>query len=314
MHYEIITNPVSGSGKGRQVSRKVQQVLHQKRLSFHINVSHHAGQPRQLAQQFARQSLTDTCLIVIGGDGTLHEVVDGLLNTQQKSPLPVAYIPAGTGNDFARGYGIARKPLIALQRILYVRHLHWINVGHFVNSHHQSGIFLNNFGTGFDATIVHRTNTSRVKKFLNQHHLGTLSYVVKAIGVLIHQPSFTVKVTTHDQTETFQQAYLVVTSNHPFIGGGIQIAPDESIDRSELELVVLEKKHFITLLSSMIMFAASKVTKSRHARVFRGSQLQYSVSPAQHGQIDGEELGCHPFNLTMTCQKYPFLEQSIRTK
>ncbi len=314
MHYEIITNPVSGSGKGHQVSRMIQQSLHQQGVSFHINVSQRAGQPRQIAQQFARRSLTNTCIIVIGGDGTLHEVVDGLLNTQQKSPLPVAYIPAGTGNDFARGYGISRKPLIALQQILDAHHPHWINVGHFLNSHHQSGIFLNNFGTGFDAAIVHRTNASRVKKFLNQHHLGTLSYVAKAIGVLIRQQSFTVTVTTSGQTEIFRHAYLVVTSNHPFIGGGIQVAPDESIDRSELELVVLEKKHFLTLLGSIIMFAAGKVTKSRHAYVFRGSQLKYSISPAQHGQIDGEELGCHPFNLTMTCQKYPFLEESIHTK
>lgn len=311
MHYEIITNPASGSGKGHQVSQLIQQRLITMKISFHLNVSQHAGQPREIASHIAHHPLADTRLVVIGGDGTLHEVIDGLLQANQRSPIPVAYIPAGTGNDFARGYGISRKPLVALQQILDADNVRFINVGKFTMNQHQSGIFLNNFGTGFDAAIVHRTNTSRIKNFLNHHHLGTLSYVAKAIGALIHQQPFTVEVVQSNQSIVFNHAFLVVSSNHPYIGGGIQVAPDEDIERHELELVVLEKHDPITLLGSIIMFACGQVAKSRHAYVFRGRELQYFVHPAQYGQIDGEELGQHSFNLKMTCQTYPLWEQPL---
>lgn len=313
MQYEVIINPEAGSGKGRHVWQSIAQELEERQLSYHAHVSKAAGQPRILAAKIAQQQLSEpTCVVVIGGDGTLHEVIDSLMHIPQKTKLPVGYIPAGTGNDFARGYGISPQPLAALQQILTNQRIRFINVGQFTSKQGHSGIFLNNFGIGFDAAIVHQTNASKMKKFLNHHHLGTLSYVSKAIGVLINQPSFDVEVTMNNHHYHFPNGFLVISSNHPFIGGGIKVAPDQRIDRNQLELVVLEKRDPITLLHSIILFALGRIAQAKNAHFFRGETIDYQIHPAQHGQIDGEELGKHAFQLHLTCSQYPMWDHSTK--
>lgn len=116
MKYEIIINPEAGSGKGLYIWRTVSKALNDQQITYKAHLSNAAGQPRILATKISQAIVsTTTCIIVIGGDGTLHEVIDGLMHTKRQVQLPVAYIPAGTGNDFARGYGISTKPLQALQ-------------------------------------------------------------------------------------------------------------------------------------------------------------------------------------------------------
>lgn len=311
IHYEIIINPASGSGKGSRVWKIIQQALYDQHVSFSDHISHSAGQPRQIVLQLLQSpAFHPDCIIVIGGDGTLHEVISGLMKAEQNVPIPVAYIPAGTGNDFARGYGISTNPTQALQQILNNQQLHTINIGEF-NNNDEHGIFINNFGIGFDAAIVHQTNASKMKRFLNHHHLGSLSYISKAIGVLIHQPSFNVQVTVDSHQYHFPNGFLVVSSNHPYIGGGIKVAPDQKINQTELELVVLEKHDPLSLLGAIILFAIGKVAHSRFAHIFRGTTIKYGISPAQHGQIDGEELAPQCFNLQLSCSSYPFWEEPL---
>lgn len=311
MKYLFLINPCAGGGNGKVVWQQIRSYLSDNpQIQYEYLISKSVGHPQELATQAARRSDID-CLIVIGGDGTLHEAVTGLVAAKESTPLPVGYIPAGTGNDFARGYGISTEPLEALQQILTNRQVRVINLGHYYDqSRHVSGIFLNNFGIGFDAAIVYATNNSRAKEFLNHHHLGTFSYVFKAVKVLFTQPVFSVQVQTENQLQTFDRAFLLVASNHPYIGGGIRVAPDQRIDQPQLELVVVEKKHWLTLLWSMLMFASGRIISSRYAHLFRGKQLHYRISPAQYGQIDGEEPGKHQFDLVLNCHNYPFWQRS----
>lgn len=313
MKYLFLVNPCAGSGKGQQVWRTIQQLLPQTGIDYEKVESTHPGHPRELAQWQAARRTDIDCLIVIGGDGTLHEVIAGLIASHRQPALPVAYIPAGTGNDFARGYGISTQPRQALRQILDNDHQHIINVGRFTDqATKQSGIFINNLGIGFDAAIVHATNHSRAKDFLNHHHLGTFSYIVKAIKVLFTQPTFQVTVTQPNQQPwSFDRAFLLIASNHPFIGGGIRVAPDQRVDQQELELIVLEKRHLLSLIYSILLFALGRLANSGRAKVFRGTELRYQLSPAQYGQIDGEELNRHAFDLSLACTSYPLWQQPL---
>lgn len=312
MKYLFIINPCAGGGKGKTAWSKVQaQLAATPGIQFDCITSRYVGQPRELAAQAAQRNDLD-CLVVVGGDGTLHEVITGLMTVQQDDPLPVAYIPAGTGNDFARGYGITTDPRQALVQILTNQRTHRINIGHYHDySQNCDGIFLNNFGIGFDAAIVHATNHSRAKTFLNHHHLGTFAYIYKAVRVFFTQPAFQVKIQDGRQLQTFNHAFLLVASNHPYIGGGVRIAADQRIDQQELELVVVEKRHWSTLLWAMLMFASGHLITSRFAHLFRGKALRYQVTSAQYGQIDGDEPGKRAFDLVLSCCSYPFWQQPL---
>lgn len=303
MKYCFLINPCAGSGKGKSVWQQVNAYLVKAGIDYSYLLSKYPGHPRTLARQLASEHHRVDSLVVVGGDGTLHEVITGLIEIPQATKLPVAYIPAGTGNDFARGYGIATKPLAALDQILNNQQPHLINVGKYHDmASGQHGIFLNNFGIGFDAAIVHATNNSRAKDFLNHHHLGTFSYISKAIKVLLTQSPFKVQI----NGQTFNRAFLLIASNHPYIGGGIKVAPDQRVDQRQLELVVVEKRHWLTLVWSILMFAFGKIPYSRYSHVFHGSTLTYQVNPAEYGQVDGEEPGKHAFQLRLSCCSYPF--------
>lgn len=115
MKYCFLVNPCAGSGKGKLAWQQIHSYLVKTGINYDYLLSQHPGHPRRLAAQLASNRGQTDCLVVVGGDGTLHEVITGLLETPQREQLPVAYIPAGTGNDFARGYGISVKPLQALR-------------------------------------------------------------------------------------------------------------------------------------------------------------------------------------------------------
>lgn len=310
--YLFLINPAAGSGKAANVWRLLQALLAKDNVSYDFRFSKHPGHPRVIARDINKQQKYD-CLVVVGGDGTLHEVINGLYQQQAKQEkMMVAYIPAGTGNDFARGYGISTDPQIALRQILKNDQPREISIGCFkeLNSG-KHGIFLNNIGIGFDAAIVHATNHSRLKNFLNHHHLGTLSYIAKAIRVFFTQPTFQTVIKSGPGTITLPRTFLLITSNHPYIGGGIVLAPDAKIDHRELELVVVEKRSWWSLLAAMLMFASGRLIYSRQARVIRSRKLEYQIGSPQDCQLDGEEPGKMPYHLRLTCGSYPFWEKPL---
>lgn len=307
MQYHFIINPQAGSGKGKLAWESLESQLNQEGINYRAFWSKYAGHPRTLARNLGQQHLQDSCVVVIGGDGTLHEVIQGLMSTSMDDPIPTAYIPAGTGNDFARAYRISFDPLTAWQQIKNNRQQHWINVGVYKN-YSQEGIFLNNLGIGFDASIVNRTVDSKMRDFLNHHHIGKLAYSTKAVDSLIHQPGFHLQVQHGGQIIDFPRAFLVICSNHPYIGGGIKVAPDQQITQPEFELAIVERRHWATLLWSTLMFAGGRLIHSRFAHIFRGSEMNYRISSPQYGQADGEVLGKRTFDLHISSRRWPMWE------
>lgn len=309
--YLFLINPAAGSGKAADVWRLLQTLLAKENVDYDFCFSKHPGHPRAIANDTGKQRKYG-CLVVVGGDGTLHEVIDGLYQQAKQEKMMVAYIPAGTGNDFARGYGISTDPRIALQQVLKNDRPRKINIGCFqeLNSG-KHGVFLNNIGIGFDAAIVHATNHSRLKSFLNHHHLGTLSYIAKAIHVFFTQPTFQTVIKDRTGVVTLSRTFLLITSNHPYIGGGVVLAPDAKVDHHELELVVVEKRNWWSLLAAMLMFAGGRLIYSRQARVIRSRKLEYQIGSPQDCQLDGEEPGKMPYHLRLTCGSYPFWEKPL---
>lgn len=92
-------------------------------------------------------------LVVLGGDGTLHNVINSLL--PYDSTIPLSYIPCGSGNDFARGVGLSRNIDKALHQILRTRRPKEIQTIHYVEANQEEiGLATNNVGLGLDAAIV----------------------------------------------------------------------------------------------------------------------------------------------------------------
>lgn len=317
MEYSIIVNPLAGSGRAKKIWQQLQNRLNELNIVYQVVETRYHGHAvdlaARIAHRFASAAATHV-VMVVGGDGTLHETLNGLIKAN--SSLPLAYIPAGSGNDFARGYGLSQDPMTALKQVLDAQRPTPINVGHYYDAIKQEeGYFLNNLGIGFDAAIVSQANASRAKKRLNRWHLGNLSYMSQALGVLYNQEPFETMVQEKNgHHHLFPKTFILIASNHPYIGGGFKIAPDESLQSSTLELLVVERRNWLITLWCLRQFARGKLNHSRFAKCFRASRLHYVTTSLEFAQTDGEEMGSRFMDLTLDTCQYPFWGTSLKEK
>src|SRR5690625_2788740 len=98
--YLFIVNPIAGNGRGIKIFLELKKLALFSELKTRVFVTEYKGHAKEIAQEISQSAITNTleAVTVIGGDGTLHEVVNGL-----SKDIPIAFIPAGSGNDFYRG-------------------------------------------------------------------------------------------------------------------------------------------------------------------------------------------------------------------
>jgi YegS/Rv2252/BmrU family lipid kinase len=315
MPYSIIINPTAGNGYAKEAWPAIQHELDSSQVDYHHQFTKYAGHATYLATKLAQSQMSQetTVVIAMGGDGTLHEVLNGLIKGAPNRPLPLAYIPAGTGNDFARAYGISLDPRTALRQIMDADQTRTINIGHYRDAIKKTDhYFLNNVGIGFDAAIVSRTNSSKAKRKLNRHHqLGHFAYASQALAVLYNQAPFSLMAQGEHGREFFEKAYIAVVTNHPYIGGGFQIAPTASLDQDGLDLVIAERRSWPTTFWQLIQLAHGKLMDSRLANHYHGRRFHVTTTSLEFGQVDGEEMGNQFMDLTMSTATYPFRQQSL---
>lgn len=303
MNLHIIANPFSGSGNGHKTLTTTKNYLTQQNVPFHIYETHYAGHEKELVKTLVKEALTDwehqadtfPLLTVIGGDGTLHQVLNAI---QDYPNIPIAYIPGGSGNDFARGAGIPLNTKQAIDNIIQLDIPKSINLLQAMDEDNKTLSVLNNVGIGLDAFIVSTANQSAAKKRLNQYGLGSLSYLFAAIKVLFQQKSFPIAFTLDNkETISFDKAYLCTTTNHPYFGGGIALDPTASLLDDEFSLVIVEKINLFKIIFLAMQLLNKKHLGSKHVHHFKGKSLNISSIAPEHGQVDGEALGQRSYQL-----------------
>ena len=125
MYYYFIVNPVSRSGQGMKICEQTKETLQKKHIPYQVFFTQYNGHGKKLARQIAPQAVGHT-LVVIGGDGTINEVLNGL---PLDCSITLSYIPVGSGNDFARGMHLPVQSDSALKRILSSEGTKTIDVG-----------------------------------------------------------------------------------------------------------------------------------------------------------------------------------------
>lgn len=305
--YYLIFNPAAGSGTAISVFKEVRKRLDEVGTPYEIKVSRYPGHTIQLARQIGSFNTHEHAVtIVIGGDGSLNQTITGLRMTAS-ADMPVAYIPAGSGNDFARGIGMAHEPMAALEQVLSCTKPLVLDVGRYTEkTRHESGYFVNNIGIGFDATVVAATNHSEMKRILNKIHLGTLSYMFGVVKVLFGRKPFPVAVYVDGHRTFIPRAFLVTTTNHPYFGGGIRILPTATPTDGKLDLIVAEQLNMLQFLFLLVQVIRGKHMKYKQVHHFLSDHILLETPSLEFGQMDGEEMGSRPYELDFHVTKQNF--------
>ncbi|MGX7195716.1 diacylglycerol/lipid kinase family protein [Enterococcus olivae] len=316
-HYHLLINQASGGGNGKKTSTKLIELLEKRSYSFTSYFTEYPNHELEIVENLAtdilfpwQEEFTDTLdcyplLIVIGGDGTLHQVVNQLKQMDQK--LPIAYIPAGSGNDFARGVGLSREVEKAFRQIIKTQEPRSINVLAYEEKIQETtGISVNNVGIGLDAAIVEHTNQSVTKKNLNKYNLGSLTYISSVFHVLFKQKGFPILVECNGQTYSYKKAFLCTTTNHPYFGGGVAIAPMADAAKPVLDLVLVERLSMFKIAWLIFLLMRKKHATSRYYHHHSASKLRIISTTPQYMQADGEALGEGSYDISYSIQSQLF--------
>ncbi|MBP2057787.1 YegS/Rv2252/BmrU family lipid kinase [Lactobacillus colini] len=277
----------------------------------HINtttsISKYPGQITDLAKDAAEKygKLPYHYLLVIGGDGSLNQALNGVKKSQNPN-TPIGYFPAGTGNDFARATKLSHQIKQLVSHIKVGPKTYKIDCGHYIdNNSGKDNYFVNNLGIGFDAFIVHLANNSSMKKKLNDLHIGSMIYVLHTFKVLQKQDTFSTSVKVNGNWHHFSNTYFVTTTNHPYFGGGVALLPNASIHNHKLDTVVVEKVSNIKFLFLLAkLFINGSHVNDPHFHYYEAEKLTVKTSNPEYGQLDGEELQNQNYNLNFEISSF----------
>lgn len=222
-------------------------------------------------------------VLAAGGDGTINEVVEGMVN----STVPLGILPAGTANVLAAELGIGldmmaaaeRVPACIPQRISVGRLFH-------TNGGLQSRYFLLMAGVGFDAQIVYNISASlKTKLGKGAYWIGGLSQLGRKLE------EFQVEV--EDRVVTCSFALISKVRNY---GGNFQIARNTSLLDDHFEVVLFEGRNSVRYLKYLAGIAARRVSGMAGVSVVRSQKVLLSASPETrvYIQVDGEYAGRLP--------------------
>lgn len=268
MRVLFIVNECAGNGKGKIVWNRLQQHL---TIDYQVVLTQYEGHGQEIAKQWVQKDQIKKLIIVVGGDGTVHEVVSGIVHNNL---VVIAVVSAGSGNDFARYFQTFKN---AKQIETYVKTempSTMMDIGKLQLGAIQHEVFVNNAGIGFDAYVTRQINKSRLKYYFNKIGLGKLSYAAAVVRGLFRFTCFDVTVLAQNETLHFQNVWFVATSNQPYFGGGMKISPMSKADDGKIELTIV---HNISRVKLLLIFATvffEKHTKFREISFYKVNNLR----------------------------------------
>ncbi|HUP02280.1 MAG TPA: diacylglycerol kinase family protein [Gemmatimonadota bacterium] len=240
---KIIANPRAGHGRGEKNVEKLRKVIRHRGLDCTPILTERPGHAGEIARELAAAS--EPRLAVMGGDGTIGEVVDAIVG----SGTELAVLPTGTGNDVARSLGLPLRDLEAGLEVAFEGAVRPIDVGRERDRH-----FISVLGIGFPAVVAAEANRITWLK-------GSAAFFF-AVYKALHRMRPLPLVVELDDRRLELDGVAVLVQNTPFTGGGLHMAPGAELDDGILDVVVVEA---IGRLDLMVHFP----------RAYRGRHLEH---------------------------------------
>lgn len=222
--YYFIVNEHSRSGKGAEIWREVEAVLKEREISYQAYKTEYEGHAFQLSHDICELQEEDIRLIVLGGDGSANEVLNGMTHFEK---VKFGVIPTGSGNDLARGLGIKGSPTEQLEAILSCEKEFVMDLGEVSwNGGRKPRLFAISAGTGLDALVCKKALKSALKDFLNKIHLGKLTYILLTVESLFTMETTDgAAVSDGKGQKNMKKMIFCAAMNFRAEGGGVPMAP-----------------------------------------------------------------------------------------
>lgn len=301
--YHVIINPMSRSGKGLKIWKtEVEPLLHAENIRYRSYFSREAGDVARIMREILKStSKRPLRIILLGGDGTVNEVVQGI---PDHSDVILGYIPTGSSNDLARDLQIPTDPGEALKLILHDGRAFPMDLATVAYDDGSKRRFIVSCGVGFDAAVCEEILHSNFKKVLNKMGLGKLTYLVIALKQLIAAKSAKCTITLDDDsTATIKRLLFVTCMLHRYEGGGFMFCPDADATDGYLDLCAVGD-----CPKALLLLALPSAFKGKHYFMkgitpYCAKKVRIETSAPLWLHTDGE-VWRKTTACTVTCEKH----------
>lgn len=295
MKYYFIVNPGSRTGKGMGLWQQLEERIKAGNIEYEVFKTAKGGDATEFAKKICAEHPEQKRIIMVGGDGTANEIVNGLSGYEN---FELGYVPTGSSNDLARGFGITQDSAAALEKVLASNTTREVDHGivEFVGEETKGGSdgktnagdakapgktagtgkepepeggadatcrkFAVSSGVGYDADICYEALNSSLKSFLNKIGLGKLIYYILGIKLIFTNKRAAVKVTVDGgKPITYKKLLFAAAMNTQYEGGGMPMGPGADPTDGKVTVCVV---HDISRIKHMLLM--SSILKGKHIR------------------------------------------------
>lgn len=229
----VILNPISGNGAGTRAWATIDRALREGGLVFDVARTEAADSAYKLAFSAKRDGYET--IIAVGGDGTIHQVANGMMNASNEEPTGrLGIIPVGSGNDFIKAFGLASNWRSGVRMVLSGS-TRWIDVGRVTAAESARGkpeihYFVNSCDTGWGARVAQSAHTVPFFR-------GTAMYLAAVVKELVayHVPHLRIEL---DNGVIEQRSTMIAMGNGICVGGAFRMTPQAKIDDGLLDVCI----------------------------------------------------------------------------
>jgi len=277
---KLILNPMADMGRAWKAANDLRPIVQEFQGEISWSGTVYPTHAIELAKQAAQEGYD--LIIALGGDGTAHEVVNGLMQIAEEKRPVMGIVPIGSGNDFAHALGVPQKSSHALVHALKAETVTAIDIGRLTDEHSgRMEYFDNTVGAGFDAVVTIRSHKLPIVK-------GFLMYLTAVIQTILlnHNPA---KIKFQTESESWEESVLMTTvCNGGREGGGFLISPDSKIDDGVFQFLNVKKISRGTMFRLVPEFMKGTHLRFRHVRLGSFKKLRMQSDRPLYIHADGE--------------------------
>ncbi len=302
----VVVNPNAGTRKGEKDWPKIQELLTKYDFNCHTEFTQNRNHAISITSSAIEEGYRD--IIVVGGDGTLNEVVNGVFRQNVCAPTDVAIgmIPVGTGNDWGRMYGLPKKYKKAI-KVIRKNYLFTQDAG-FVSYHDEEGsherYFINVSGMGYDALVALKTN--RMK---DRGRGGTMAYILNIFTGLYQYENIHFDISV-DGKDVFSGKVLSMNLGIcKYNGGGLMQVPNAIPDDGLLDVTVIKAISKFKIIKNVKKLYDGSIAKLKFVNTYRGATCRIVSRPqgSVYLEADGESLGHSPLEFSVIPKALNFI-------
>ncbi|MDG1452123.1 MAG: diacylglycerol kinase family lipid kinase [Polaribacter sp.] len=278
----IIVNPIAGNLKFSTVWKKIQLLLDVRKINYSFAVTLYSRHEVELVQNAIQKGFRN--IISVGGDGTLHHVVNGIMIQRyvKSSDITIGVIPLGTGNDWIKTYNIPNNIEKAIELIHYKKTI-LQDIGVANTENNKVSYFNNVAGLGYDGYTVNKLK--KLKSF------GAVAYLLSGLAGFLFYKKTIFKINFNSKSiET--NCLMTMVGVCKFSGGGMQFTKDVNTTDGLLDITIVKNLNIFDLISNIKKLYNGHIVHHKKVETYKTNLITVIPRASKtYIQADGELIG-----------------------